>query len=262
MMKRRTRKLVICCGSVIGILLLGILIAEGVNSLTKGKVDTSKGLKYIKQAEKADATKIEAKMQKLEDKDAADKKNAADAKAVTDQNTNRNYKAIFANSVIMGDSISEAFSQFDILNASSVVAKIGVELSELDEEVVKVKKLNPQIIFLAYGVNDIIATRDNTDEFAKEYGALLDKLHEKLPDTKIFVNSIFPVQQKAMDKEPPLKKIPDYNKALRALCDKKQIAFIDNTDLVSDKYYEQDGMHFKVDFYPYWLNRMAEVAAL
>ena len=30
----------------------------------------------------------------------------------------------------MGDSISEAFTEYDLLNASSVVAKIGVELDQ------------------------------------------------------------------------------------------------------------------------------------
>lgn len=256
MMKRRTKRLVIYCCSAIGILLAAILIAEGVNSLTKKKVDTSKGLKYIKQAEKADVNKIENKIQKLQEKD--------DAKAKKDskQKDDRNYKAIFANSVIMGDSISEAFTEYDILNASSVVAKIGVELDGLDKQVAKVEKLNPQIIFLAYGLNDIIATRGNTDEFVKEYDALLTKLQKKLPETKFFVNSIFPVQQKEIDREPSLKKLADYNKALQKLCDKKQIAFIDNTDLVSANYYEEDGVHFKADFYPYWLNKMAEVASL
>lgn len=256
MMKRRTRKLIIYCCSAIGILLVAILIAEGVSSLTKDKIDTSKGLKYIKQSEKGDVNKIENKIQKLEEKDKVNAKGGAD------QKSDRNYKAVFANSVIMGDSISEAFTEYDILNASSVVAKIGVELTGLDEQVAKVKKLNPQIIFLAYGLNDIIATNGDTDKFEKQYDSLLTKLQKVLPDTKLYVNSIFPVQKKAVDKEPSLKKLADYNKVLRALCDKRQIAFIDNTALVSDRYYEEDGMHFKADFYPYWLNKMAEVASL
>ena len=37
----------------------------------------------------------------------------------------------------MGDSISEAFTEYDLLNASSVVAKIGVELDELDDQIKK-----------------------------------------------------------------------------------------------------------------------------
>lgn len=258
MMKKKKHKLAKYCCVAVGVLIIGILIAEGISSLSRGKVDTSEGLKIMKQAKKADVTAIENKIEKLEEKDKADNKE----KDKEEEDTDRNYKAIFANAVIMGDSISEAFTEYDILNASSVIAKIGVELDELDEQVAKVEKLNPQLIFLSYGMNDIIATNGDTDEFIKQYDALLKELQKKLPDTKLFVNSIFPVQEQEIEKEPAYEKLADYNEALRELCDKRQIAFIDNTDLVSDSDYEEDGVHFKAEFYPYWLNRMAEVAAL
>ena len=41
----------------------------------------------------------------------------------------------------MGDSITEGFTEYDILNTSSVVAKIGVHLDELDEQIKQVKKI-------------------------------------------------------------------------------------------------------------------------
>lgn len=258
MMKRKKHKLLKYSCVAIGIIVAGILIAEGVSSLKNGRIDTSKGIKIIKQAEKGNVTAIENKIEKLEEKDQAEKK----ASEKESEDTDRNYKAIFANSVIMGDSISEAFTEYDILNASSVIAKIGVELDELDDQIAKVEKLNPQVIFLSYGMNDIIATRGDTKEFVKQYDAILEELNKKLPNTKLFVNSIFPVQQQEIDREPVYENLADYNEALRKLCDKRQIAYIDNTDLVSDSYYEEDGVHFKADFYPYWLNHMAEVASL
>ena len=91
---------------------------------------------------------------------------------------------------------------------------------------------------------------------------MLTQLKEEVPDAHIFVNSIFPVQEKAIEEEPLLAKIPDYNEALKELCDSQTVAFIDNTSLVEEQYYEQDGVHFKADFYPIWAQRMAEVAAL
>lgn len=254
-MKTKRRKSVIYCCAVIGVLLVVILAAEGLNSLSRNKVDTSEGLKIMKQAASADVTGIENKMYKLEEKDRENEE-------VQEEIKNRNYKAVFANAVIMGDSISEAFTEYDLLNASSVVAKIGVELDQLDEQIASVEKINPQVIFLAYGMNDIIATRGDTDEFVKQYDGLFKKLQEKLPDAKIFVNSIFPVQEQEIEREPVYEDLDKYNEALHALCDKRQIAYIDNTDLVSDSYYEEDGVHFKASFYPFWLNRMAEVASL
>ena len=96
----------------------------------------------------------------------------------------------------------------------------------------------------------------------KQYDALLKELQKKLPDTKLFVNSIFPVLDQEIERQPVYEKLADYNEVLRELCDKRQIAYIDNTDLASGSDYEEDGVHFKAEFYPYWLNRMAEVAAL
>lgn len=250
MMNKKRRRLALYCCAAIGVLLLGILAAEGLRSLTESKTDTSRGLKIIKKAEKADAVNIENKIEKLQEKN--------DAKG----NKDRNYKAVFANSVIMGDSIAEALSEFDILNASSVVAKIGVQLDGLDDQIQKVEKINPQVIFLAYGMNDILATKGNKDEFVRQYSNLLDKLQKEQPQATLFVNSILPVQKQETDRQPVYKKLDSYNKALHELCDKRQIAFIDNTKLVSNSYYEKDGVHFKVSFYPYWLNRMAEVASL
>ena len=44
--------------------------------------------------------------------------------------------------------------------------------------------------------------------------------------------------------------------------EKKQIGYIDNSDIIEDEYYEEDGIHFKANFYPIWAEKMAEVATL
>ena len=154
----------------------------------------------------------------------------------------------------MGDSITEGFTEYDILNTSSVVAKIGVHLDELDEQIKQVKKLSPGIIFLSLGMNDVEHTNGDADEFVKQYGAVVDELKKSVPGAHIFVNAIFPVQEKAVKE--------NFNEKLKELCDKKRIAFIDSSDLMSDEYYEQDGIHFKASFYPVWAEKMAEVAGL
>ena len=83
-----------------------------------------------------------------------------------------------------------------------------------------------------------------------------------IKDAHIYVNSILPVQDNAIEEEPALENIAEYNTELEALCDKKQVGFIDNTDLVKASYYEDDGIHFKAAFYTVWAQYMAEVATL
>lgn len=248
-MKKYSRKrLYICIGLIAGFVLIMALV-EGITRLTGRKVDTSEGVQIIQQAESADIQTIETKIQQLE------------AKGEGKEDT-RSPKEIFSSAVVMGDSIAEGFIEYDVLNASSVIAKIGVELDELDDQIERAKKLNPQVIFLSYGMNDIIATQGDIDAFVEEYSALLDKLKEELPDAKIFVNSIFPVQEQEIEKEPAFQDLDKYNQALSQLCDEQQVAYVNNTKLASDSYYEKDGVHFKPEFYPVWAANMAEVAAL
>lgn len=251
-MKRISRKkkrllAIIACAAVL--LLLVILAVQGIRKLSSPKVDTKQGLAYIKAAESEDIDTIEQKISQLEQQDGGD-------------SAERSYKEKFSSSAVMGDSITEGFSEYNVLNASSVVSKIGVHLDELDEQVQQVKELDPQLIFLAYGMNDVISTEGDTDQFVKEYEALINQLREEVPNAHIYVNSIFPVKDSAVQKKPELEKIPEYNKALKNMCDKMQVGFIDNTELVKDQYYEEDGVHFKAEFYPIWAERMAEVAAL
>ena len=245
--KRKKRLLLIgACAAVL--ILLVILAVWGIRKLVTPKVDTEQGLSYIRAAESEDITTIEQKINQLERQDGGE--------------DSRSYKEKFASSIVMGDSIAEGFSEYDLLNASSVVSKIGVHLYELEEQVQQADDLNPQVIFMALGMNDVIATAGDTDQFLEQYEAVVAQLREAVPNAHIYVNSIFPVQDSAIEKEPELAQISEYNTVLRQMCDDLQLGFIDNTDLVQDQYYEEDGVHFKAEFYPLWADRMAEVAAL
>lgn len=245
--KRKKRLLLIgACAAVL--ILLVILAVWGIRQLVTPKVDTEQGLSYIRAAESEDITTIEQKINQLERQDGGE--------------DSRSYKEKFASSIVMGDSIAEGFSEYDLLNASSVVSKIGVHLYELEEQVQQSADLNPQVIFLALGMNDVIATAGDTEQFLEQYEAVVAQLREAVPNAHIYVNSIFPVQDSAIEKEPELAQISEYNTVLRQMCDDLQLGFIDNTDLVQDQYYEEDGVHFKAEFYPLWADRMAEVAAL
>ena len=247
--KQRTKRRIILGVCALAAAAVLILIVLGVKGLLHRGTDTSAGVEYIKAEEAGDITAIEEKIRLLEQQDGAGEEG-------------RSIKERFAGAVVLGDSVAEGFEEYDILNASSVAAEIGVHLDELDEQIAKVKELSPGILFLYLGLNDVTATNGDVDRFVSEYKEVLTRIREEVPDAHLFVNSIFPVQKKALEKEPLLEKIPEYNDALKELCDSQTVAFIDNTDLVSDEYYEEDGIHFKAAFYPVWAEHMAEVASL
>lgn len=247
--KQSTKRRIILSVFAVAAAAVIILIVLGVKGLLHRGADTSAGVEYIKAEEAGDITAIEEKISLLEQQDGSGE-------------DGRSIKERFSGAVILGDSVAEGFEEYDILNASSVAAEIGVHLDELDGQITKVKELSPSILFLYLGMNDVTATNGDVDRFISEYKSVLTRLREEVPDAHIFVNSIFPVQEKALEEEPLLEKIPEYNDALKELCDSETVAFIDNTGLVSEQDYEQDGIHFKADFYPVWAEHMAEVASL
>lgn len=247
--KRRTKRRIVLGVCIVAAVAVLIFIIQGVRGLLHRGADTSAGVEYIEKEEAGDITAIEEKISLLEKQDGSGE-------------DGRSIKEKFAGAVVLGDSVAEGFAEYDILNASSVAAEIGVHLDELDEQISKVKELSPSILFLYLGMNDVAATNGDVERFVSEYKSVLTQIKEEVPDAHIFVNSIFPVQEKALEEEPLLEKIPEYNDALKELCDSQTVAFIDNTDLVSEQYYEQDGIHFKADFYPVWAEYMAEVASL
>ncbi len=252
-MDNKSKRIMVIAGLALAAVLTVVIISvEAVGSLTRKKVDTSEGLDIIKQAEAAEVTVIETKIQNLEEQE----KKEAEAEDT------RSIKEIFATAAVMGDSITAGFTEYDILNASSVVAEIGAGLEGLEEQIGKLKELNPQVVFLSYGMNDILSTQGDVDAFIDKYKSVIKQMQKEVPNTKIFINSIFPVSRQEREREPLFQELDAYNEALREMCDRQQIAYVDNTELVSDRYYEEDGVHFKPDFYPVWAKRMAEVASL
>ena len=101
--------------------------------------------------------------------------------------------------MILGDSRAESIVSYEILNNSSVVAYKGRNLKSAQKEgdINKAINLAPKNIFLTYGLNDI-QIYGNPLDFIKEYEKIIKDIQNKLPNTKIYVNTIFRVNSKAI----------------------------------------------------------------
>ncbi len=249
--KQKTKRNLLLCAAAATVILLALLIVSGVSGLMDSSADTGAGVEYITQEEAGSVTEIETKINRMEQ--SASEGGSGDGRSVRER---------FTRAVVMGDSIAQGFAEFDVLPASSVTAELDGSLTRLDSQIEATDRISPGTVFLALGLEDVAATNGDTDVFISEYTAVLDRIRQELPGVNVFVNSIFPVQQTAVDNEPLLDQIPAYNEALKALCSSRDIGFIDNTELVQDQYYDPDGIHFRAEFYPIWAEHMAEVAAL
>ena len=246
---RRKRMLL---GIAAMVIVMTVLISVSLSRMAVHNVDTKTGVSKIKELEKTDVTETEKQIEAIEMQE----------KQEDEAWKNRPLSEKFANAVVLGDSITTGFTGYEILDSSKVVAEKGIHLYELGDLIDTAAELNPQVLFLALGLNDVSLTDGDTEAFVAAYQTVVNTLREKLPDTKIYVNSILPVTEEVTAKGPVYVKIPDYNTALQEMCKKEGLTFIDNTGIVKAEYYEPDGEHMRKEYYPVWGEHMAEVAGI
>ncbi len=232
----------------------GIVFAIGVMN---PREDPRAGLARLEQMEAADTDEIDGQIQALEEAERA----ADEAWA------NRPVNEKFANAYVLGDSIAQGLYENAVLDGSLVTAEqdTGVcksEISMIENHVSRAIEVSPQVLFLSYGLKDIEAASGNADIFAMAYKNVLDTLKDSLPETRIYVNCVLPVQQFVTDENEWYGSIPEYNEKLKELCAEEGVTFIDNSSLAKDEYYSEDGIHLTNEYYAEWVNHMAEIAEL
>ena len=162
-----------------------------------------------------------------------------------------NFRAAFDDIIIAGDSIVEAVSAYGILDDDQVLAEIGAHTWHLSKVTDQIVSSNPKYLILHYGENELDEP-DNAPYFIERYRECIETLKEELPDTVIFVDSIFPVQEKAYNNEPYTVNIPYYNELIREMAEDLDVIYIDYDpfwEALETDYYEPDGIHPVMSFY-------------
>ncbi|MBR3248379.1 MAG: hypothetical protein IKG03_08295 [Clostridiales bacterium] len=162
-----------------------------------------------------------------------------------------NFKAAFKDIYFAGDSITEAMYEYGILDLYHVTAAIGVGTSHIDRNLSYIVDLNPKYLVLHYGVN-VMGSESDALPFIENYKASIEKLQEKLPDTVIFVDSIFPVQPVAYKQAPGTKNVDYYNQKISEMCAELGVHYLNHTPLWENyekNYYEGDGIHPIYSYY-------------
>lgn len=169
-----------------------------------------------------------------------------------------NFKAAFKDIYFCGDSITLAMYEYEILDVYHVTAAIGVGPSHIDRNLSYIVDLHPKYLVLHYGVN-VMGSESDAIPFCENYKASIEAIQEKLPDTVIFVDSIFPVQPKAYKQAPGTKNVDYYNQKISEMCAELGVHYLNHTPLWENyekNYYEGDGIHpiysyYKEQYLPY-----------
>ena len=170
------------------------------------------------------------------------------------------FAALFADSVIMGDSIVYDLGVYQFLNPSSVIGENGASLEFLDDAIQTAASLAPRNIFLYYGFNDIGHVGDDYESFRWLYEQLILRLQEAVPGVQIYANLLFTPRDLETLQNAWYSDISPYNEIIAGVCAEHGVTVLDNSDLPISDYYYEDGYHVMYDFYPYWLEAMARGA--
>lgn len=160
------------------------------------------------------------------------------------------YRKVFANTCFVGDSLLNGLEVYNILNPDRLITQVSARLGHLEDNLKKIVAMNPKILILHYGVNNLWDNDTGMGWFIDDYTELVLKLKKALPYTRIIVSSIFPVDEELATAE-IFTYIPKHNQALKKMCAATGVEFLDSTSLVAGckDYYASDGIHFTASFY-------------
>lgn len=161
------------------------------------------------------------------------------------------------NSITDGCEWAELFNNRHVKNRGISADRSGWLLDRLDPII----EGHPKKLFLLIGTNDL-AAGVTPDEIVANVAKLIDRFQNESRWTKIYVQSILPVNGKDFSKYKNhyahSHLIVPTNKKLEALCDEKEVTYLDvwgalaDHDGKLDKRYTNDGLHLMGEGYLVW----------
>jgi len=210
------------------------------------------GIAYLESLEKKDPAQVQAVRKEIHQKHLDAQRDAL-LKQLNDGTLDP--FSLFKDYVVMGDSRAVGFWYRDFLDKNRVLADGGHTIRNISSQMDTLVALNPSVIYLCYGLNDIsIGYWKTADSYVAEYVQCVKEIQSRLPDATIVVSSILPARDPAFDRSAKWRNIPAWSAELEKACNANGILFANCDSLAVDypKLWDPDGIHFREDFYPHW----------
>lgn len=166
------------------------------------------------------------------------------------------------NIVMLGDSITEIYNLNEFYGEDKLIVNSGISGNRIKDISSNLKSrvynYNPSKVFLLIGINDILWERQSSDYVYENIIDIVNKIHKKLPNTKIYIESIYPYNEecrKYFGDDAPYNSevfdvIKDVNNRLENFSNEESFTeYIDvynklkNEDGAFDLKYSYDGLH-------------------
>lgn len=249
-MKHRFGRAAVCLGAAAGAIVI-LIGGRHVANVRKAEDEAavSDGISYIEALEAKDPAEVKTALTQMEkDKRTAD----IDQRIADLDNGTTDVWTCFSDAVILGDSRGADFYYDGFLPEDRVLCKIGETVTHAEDHLQAAQAVNPSVIFFTYGFNDADGCWNTAEDYVNAYMKEIGIYRDSFPDAEIFVCTIIPVTDAALEKDQNLTVIPAYNEGLTAACESSGIPVLDSSALADLGLYDTDGIHFLSDFYPEW----------
>ena len=220
-----------------------------------GSHETASGWEYYSQTEdgRTDASPVEETAGTSEEEAQA-------RKAEIEGLEGSELWAGFDGAVLTGDSRVVGFSIYTGIPSGSIFAQNGATIMALPGFIDGIAALDPERVYVAYGINDIKSGvgGGTAAAYALYAQERIRELEDALDGAEIYVNSILPASASLQARDPDYRKVYDYNTQLKEMCTRCGWHYIDNSELAEEHedLYVSDGIHLTMGFYEYWARNM------
>lgn len=227
------------------------------NETVASQDDLSKGSEVIESLSAYDVKQAEKNVRKAQQQrnDPAAKANKIKIVLSQLQSGKTTYRKVLKDVYIVGDSLMDGLEAYNILNSNHLITQVSASLYHLDGNVNKIIAMNPPVLILHYGINMIATGESYRNNFIKMYTRIIKELKKALPDTRIVISGLFPVDR-SVARADRFSQVSAYNKALKTMCKELKVEFLDSSSVLKahPECYGGDGIHLSKAFYEkYWL---------
>ncbi|MEK7255212.1 MAG: GDSL-type esterase/lipase family protein [Bacteroidota bacterium] len=167
--------------------------------------------------------------------------------------------------VFLGNSLTAANEWSEMMANPSIVNR-GIPGDHCDGVLARLEtltRLNPKMIFLEIGVNDLLF--HSPDTVLKKYEQLVEGILVEFPNAELHLQSLFPVNNQVRKVGTTNAQIRLLNEGIRQLAKAKGLTFIDLYPLLLDREgnldaaYTLDGIHLNGQAYLKWKEKLEGV---
>ena len=168
--------------------------------------------------------------------------------------------------VFVGDSLTNGAEWRELLGNDKVINRgiNGDTTYGLLDRISSIANGKPEKIFLMIGVNDMVLSL-GTEKSFDNYRAILNKIKTESPDSKVYVESLLPVNEGMYIYPGKVnnKQIAEYNEKLKSIVSESGYSFIDMHDSFMangelKKEFTHDGIHMSGKGYETWVNNIKQ----